>query len=505
MRGLALRSMLVLAALAVAPAACRKTEEASTLSLPTTHAGDASDAELTLVPPGFERAAAGLSYLFHVSGDVFGTIDPIDGDVVFLNEHGKQLGAARLPDGFNVRDIDIGPSIVLRGDKAAVVIPRSGAIPPQLRSVDLPAPSTSVGRKGRALEQSYRSAGRNGALSVFPQGAGQVLNVTFLGLDQAGRPYAYWEEGDGRRVDAWAGRFGADGKLDAAAKLDLGEFEDVPAVPVAVTPDGTLLMIQPREESIELVELSLVDGRIGEARGKRVGEPPVKVMVVGDSIVAPVDVPVTPVRTPPPPYNATFAAATLARARAFLDTRWMLKPGNFQQAGIVHDCEPQQGRIWTRPTRLSQSKVGKSVASVPYKWGGFDSVEQFKQRVEAARPALAGNVCTCREARFNGCIVARAAGIDCSGFVSRAWGLKAHTGTSRLASVAGQLPSLFQLRPGDILNRPGSHVRLFVRFEPGPEVRLRTLESAVSCGGVCERVYTPAQLMSYRPMRLRKS
>jgi hypothetical protein len=47
-------------------------------------------------------------------------------------------------------------------------------------------------------------------------------------------------------------------------------------------------------------------------------------------------------------------------------------------------------------------------------------------------------------------------------------------------------------------------VRLFVRFEPGPEVRLRTLESAVSCGGVCEKVYTPAQLIYYRPMRLRR-
>ena len=100
--------------------------------------------------------------------------------------------------------------------------------------------------------------------------------------------------------------------------------------------------------------------------------------------------------------------------------------------------------------------------------------------------------------------MAKAAGVDCSGFVSRAWGLGSHNGTSKLASTAASCPSLFDLKPGDILNRPGSHVRLFVGFEPGPEVRLRTLESAVSCGGVCERVYTPAQLISYRPMRLRR-
>ena len=101
-------------------------------------------------------------------------------------------------------------------------------------------------------------------------------------------------------------------------------------------------------------------------------------------------------------------------------------------------------------------------------------------------------------------MVARAAGVDCSGFVSRAWGLKAHNGTFKLASIAAPLPTIFDLKPGDILNRPGNHVRLFVGFEPGPEVRLRTLESAVSCGGVCERVFTPAQLQYYRPMRLRR-
>jgi hypothetical protein len=123
--------------------------------------------------------------------------------------------------------------------------------------------------------------------------------------------------------------------------------------------------------------------------------------------------------------------------------------------------------------------------------------------LSAPRPALAGDVCTCRDDRYNGCMVAQSAGVDCSGLVSRAWGLPEHKGTTQLAQMAADLPDMFHLKPGDILNRPGSHVRLFVRFEPGPEVRLRTLESAVSCGGVCERVYTPAQLASYRPMRLR--
>ncbi|HEU5482445.1 MAG TPA: hypothetical protein VFU80_05065, partial [Sphingomicrobium sp.] len=409
-------------------------------------------------------------------------------------------------DGFNVRDIDIGSSILLRGDGAAVAIPRSGAVPGMLQSIALPAPSTSVTRHGRALQMSYRAGDRAGSLSIPPRGQGRVLAVTFLGFDQAGNPYAYWEEGSGQGVDVWVGRFGARGTLSAGARLDLSDFVDVPAVPVAVTPAGTVLMMQPKEESIELSELALVDGRAGAVEEKLVGAPSVKVLDLGDSAAPAANAPYEAGRgrAAVPAYDPKFAAATLARAREFLDAQWTLKPGNFQQAGIQHNCEPPQGLYWTRPTRLGEEKVGEPVTAVPYKWGGFDSVEQFKRRVGASKPALAGNVCTCREPQFNGCMVARAAGVDCSGFVSRAWGLGAHNGTSRLAAIAAPLQSLFELKPGDILNRPGSHVRLFVRFEPGPEVRLRTLESAVSCGGVCERVYTPAQLQSYRPMRLRR-
>ena len=506
------RSVLTAASMAVVLAAtttaCRQAadsgEGAADLSLPAPRAEDSADSAITLVPPDYERAAGGLTYLFHVASDVFGTVDPIDGEVVFLGENGEQLGVARLPDGFEVRDVDIGESIVLRGDHGAVAIPRSGAIPAELKSIRLPTPSSSVTRHGRALRVAYKSPGKTTDLLVAPLGRGRVLAVTFVGFDRAGNPYAYWEEGAGKGVESWVGRFGKDGKLDAAARLDFSDFADIPAVPVAVTPAATVLLMHPQEESIELIELTLRQGFAGEVKEQLVGAPRVKVLDVGDSTPEVVDLPYDPGRVrKAPAHDAAFGAAAVERAKAFLDARWPLRPPNFQQPGLEHNCEPEQGLYWARPTRLSEEKLGQAVRAVPYKWGGFDSVAQFQLRLSSPRPALAGDVCTCREARFNGCIVDRAAGIDCSGFVSRAWGLKEHVGTYGLAKMATPLPSLFDLKPGDILNRPGNHVRLFVRFEPGPEVRIRTLESAVSCGGVCERVYTPAQLQFYRPMRLR--
>lgn len=495
-----MRRLILIAALAAALGSCRETEP-EPLTLPAPEADDSGDSAITLVPPGYERAAAGLTHLFHVNGEVFATIDPIDGEVLFLDRSGKQLGAARLPDGFDVRDIDLRPSIVLRGDRDAVVIPRSGAIPPELKRVALPPPATTVTRSGRSLELVLGTT----KMTVAAQGPGQVLAATALGTDREGWAYAYWEEGEGRRIDAWVGRFGRDGRLIAADRLDFSGLAEVPAVPVAVEPKGTLLMLQPGEEAVELIELTLAQGAIGEAREAVTGRPAVRVLDLGGEKPPPAPPAVARPRGPIPPYDQAFAAAAIKRARAFLDARWTLSPANFVRPGIVHECEPPDGKYWTRPTRFSAAHVGKQVAAVPYKWGGFDSVEQFQRRMSAARPALAGDVCTCREARFDGCLVAAAAGIDCSGFVSRSWDLGEHRGTSQLAGIAADLPDLFHLKPGDILNRPGAHVRLFVGFEPGPEVRLRTLESAVSCGGVCERVFTPAQLAAYRPMRLRRA
>jgi len=500
------KSALVAVALVAALSSCREAEvreETAKLSLPHRAPGAASDAKITIVPPGYERAASSLSFLFQVAGDVFGTVDPIDGDILFLDRQGKQLGAARLPDGFMVRDVDVGSSIVLRGDKEAVVIPRSGAIPAELKAVTLPQSSSTVTREGRALRMTYKGSGGTAALTIAPRGPGQVLNVTFLGFDRAGEPFAYWEEGTGQQVDAWVGRYSIDGRLVAAARLDLSDFEDVPAVPVAVVSDGSILMIQPNEESVDMYEIDLIPGHAGDAEEKRLGSTSVDVLDVGNQAKAVPDLPYKPVKGPVPPYDARFGASALKRGRALLEAEWTLKPENFTQAGIVHNCEPESGQYWSRPTRLSESKVGTIVRSLPYKWGGFDNAQSFIRRVEATRPALAGDVCACREAAYGGCIVPRAAGIDCSGFVSRAWGLGGHQGTYSLAKIAAPLPSYFDLKPGDILNRPGNHVRLFIGFEPGPEVRLRTLESSVSCGGVCEKVYTPAQLQAYRPMRLR--
>jgi len=97
------------------------------------------------------------------------------------------------------------------------------------------------------------------------------------------------------------------------------------------------------------------------------------------------------------------------------------------------------------------------------------------------------------------CIVANATGIDCSGFFSRAWGVDRNT-TVSLSSIT-QSVSWKDLKPGDALNKPGSHVRIFLELSRGTEIGLLIAESSVSCGGVCQKVVNARDLDGYQPRR----
>lgn len=58
-------------------------------------------------------------------------------------------------------------------------------------------------------------------------------------------------------------------------------------------------------------------------------------------------------------------------------------------------------------------------------------------------------------------------GVDCSGFVSNAWNLSDHYGTCNLETISTPLASLYELQPGDIMNRCSPtprHVIIFDHF-----------------------------------------
>jgi len=134
---------------------------------------------------------------------------------------------------------------------------------------------------------------------------------------------------------------------------------------------------------------------------------------------------------------------------------------------IINNAEPYATHKWycnannirnydcggAHVTTPSWVKVGDNI-SVPYMWGGFSSLDQFDQGLLDG--VSAGDSYT----HGNGAGSTCAVGVDCSGFVSRAWGLGRKYSTRSLPDISTQYASYNDLLPGDIVNYAGHHVRL---------------------------------------------
>ncbi len=116
----------------------------------------------------------------------------------------------------------------------------------------------------------------------------------------------------------------------------------------------------------------------------------------------------------------------------------------------------------------SDWQPNQQVAGLPYNWGGADGPVEFERKLKsglAAGSHKRHGVSRCT------------AGTDCSGFVAWCWGHR--TGghdfsTATLDQLAARMPGNVykDLKPGDALNKPGSHVVLFAGYRPdgGPIV-----------------------------------
>ncbi len=142
----------------------------------------------------------------------------------------------------------------------------------------------------------------------------------------------------------------------------------------------------------------------------------------------------------------TTRAEILARAKTFAGHTWTCGQGNLNAS-----CYKSYKSDW---------KPGQVITGVPYNWGGFDSPEAFDRKLTKSYAAGA-------HSRYG--VLSCTAGIDCSGFVSYCWGipLTSHLyGTVNIRDIAGKPKSNWytDLKPGDALNKPGSHVVLFTGY-----------------------------------------
>lgn len=142
----------------------------------------------------------------------------------------------------------------------------------------------------------------------------------------------------------------------------------------------------------------------------------------------------------------------------------------------------------SRPSRTFHSAfvtAGREYRVFPYVYGGMDTPETFRRRIaEGACPGgwdrVSGHGTSHWQSKRDGgfglrlTAPRRLAGVDCSAYVSNAWGLPRAWSTFELPQICVRVRRE-DLRPGDILNRRWSHVRLFERADG--EDRVRVYES----------------------------
>ncbi|MBU1745212.1 MAG: hypothetical protein KJ649_10020 [Proteobacteria bacterium] len=96
---------------------------------------------------------------------------------------------------------------------------------------------------------------------------------------------------------------------------------------------------------------------------------------------------------------------------------------------------------------------------MPYNWGGFDSTDKFEKKVK--KGVVAGNYR--KRCGSNLCVREDFAGLDCSGLISRSWGISRYS-TTTFPGISIKITREL-LQPGDILNSANKHVMLFDKFD----------------------------------------
>ena len=309
--------------------------------------------------------------------------------------------------------------------------------------------------------------------------------VEFLEIDDSDRFYVLGENvpDSGRQASTFVARYASNGKLEGIYELPL---ENTPLTRrfVTISGDGDVYFLRTKADALEVVGVGFRSLRNASVIDLRLPRTPAKNLLAGksdgkfDAIAA---------------VRPSNRQQTIETAFAFEGLQWKLTPANY---GSDPDTACTGFDRIRRPWYL-QGKVNQEVRGVPYCWGCHGSLANFRLRVEAG--TMAGNVCTRNAPRSD------VAGVDCSAFVSAAWGLSVHYTTAAIPAIAKVVENPWDLKPGDALNKPGSHVMLFLRFTPDRKAEVMESSTGGCNGRVCRNIYPLAALLErgYVPVRFR--
>ncbi len=306
--------------------------------------------------------------------------------------------------------------------------------------------------------------------------------VEFLEIDNSGRMFVLTENiptTSKRPSGAFVVRYSPTGVQEAVYDIPLAQTAALSRRFIAVSPEGDVYFLRTGTADVDLIGVGAravsVNAVINNA-SLRVAEPEIQIAKGPTAAVRPLT-----------------RQQVVETAFAFEAVQWRLTPAVY---GRDPDTACSGFNRIRRPGYL-HGKLNEEVRGVPYCWGCHGSLNQFRANI--ANGMLAGNVCTHNDPRPD------VTGVDCSAFVSAAWGLATHFTTAVIPSITTPVENAWDLLPGDALNKPGSHVMLFLRFTPDRKAEVMESSTGGCNGRVCRNVYPLSSLLArgYRPVRFR--
>jgi hypothetical protein len=181
-----------------------------------------------------------------------------------------------------------------------------------------------------------------------------------------------------------------------------------------------------------------------------------------------------------PPLPQVTRPQMIETARQMAEHSWVAQAANLE-AECVKNYK-------------SRFKKDQKVLGVAYDWGGMDDGAAFAKKL--LKPLAAGSH---KEEGSTPCTT----GVDCSGFVSLCWQQTKKFGTSTIGEISVELKDenrFTDLKAGDALNKPGSHIVLFVRYRT--DGKIDVYESAGSASRVVlSEAQDWARFKKYMPIR----
>ncbi len=479
---------------------------------------------LNMVRTAPEQIGQVPNHFFWIRPGLQAVQDPVDGQLVFMNDEGRIVARARLPAGFVPEEVfaEAHQIRLIDGGRRQVAIPRNLDVTATVTLAETMVAANSgmrtlqLTRRG-SQELLYRDNSRSGspALEVRSVTGGTLAQAYEVGPGRGDDRYVVTEEivsaKPAIKVRVFVQRFDRAGHLTGMVFVPLDGMDAVPRDFITVTGEGVVRQLVPTESGVKIRQFEF---SAAPAKGRKFNDSDLRGLgkagrelsvetnigqlgnfsrfQKANEVRFKVDVPTPPISR----------EDVIKGANAYLSINWMMAPENFMRSGIENTCVPGEAKFWRRPTRFTPETIGQTIGPMPYRWGGDDTPATFRLRLDWG--ALAGSICTCRDPALDYCLLSASVGIDCSGLVSRAWGIEKR-GTSGLLDVSTEVDSLADVKPGDAFDWPGRHVRLFVNKAPGAATAYTVIEAStrLECEGACMRTYRPSELDGYRIIRYR--